>query len=747
MRRFHCLQGLIPALLLVVGTAHAQDSASYGYVRTLEGSATVTRADTAEPTTLVINYPIQVGDLLQTDSYAAAELVLPDFNVVRLGAVADLELRELAFSADSDDRRTVLSLIRGEVQVVVTEHALGDELPRIETPNATIYVHEPGTYVIEYDGWERTRLVVRSGYAEALTERGSAVARGEQEIVVEGLAEPAVSVLAAGGPSTLEAWGERLAAGTAPADDGPVDPALGYSAAALEESGEWVEVEGAAAWRPRVEVGWRPFTSGTWVSTPSGLTWVGYEPWGWVTGHYGYWSSHPHWGWIWYPGFVYSPARVYWYWGSGWVGWVPTGYYGHHHGYRQRHFYGYAGGHWGYYRNWTFCPTKYFGYRKGHHHYTPGRALATRPGVPAVPRGVIATETSGITKVQWSDGRQVGEILAVRGGGAAASRDLTDFVSGREDLAQILGPTGGDRGRGSGVRDGRLAASRPQAWKSSGDRRPVVLRRSDSGTTSKAPPRRDTVSAVRRDPGRGTTPRLDTAKQSRDGDRQGWRGVSGRDSHADARQGWRSRSPDASSSTSTFRREPTRFGGDGSRQDLRPPARRVVDSLARRSLGGRVDRPRPSPQTRPEAGARPESGGRFVGPSRVDTRSGYDPPEEARGRFESRARPETRSRGSSSSTGRTVEKPAVKQRERLTESRRSEAKSSSSKSTARSSKSTAGASKSPARASKSSARASKPQRSTRAESAKQGRHGGSKAKGGSRSGSRSKPSRRDGSKG
>jgi hypothetical protein len=136
MRRIHSVRSFIVALLLCAPASRAQDATSHGYVRTLEGAATVTRADGGEPAELVINYPLQVGDLVQTDSYAAAELVLPDLNVVRLGAVADLELRELAFSADSADRRTVLGLARGEIQIVVTEQALGDELPRIETPNA-----------------------------------------------------------------------------------------------------------------------------------------------------------------------------------------------------------------------------------------------------------------------------------------------------------------------------------------------------------------------------------------------------------------------------------------------------------------------------------------------------------------------------------------------------------------------------------------------------------------------------------
>src|SRR5258707_11229808 len=81
-------------------------------------------------------------------------------------------------------------------------------------------------------------------------------------------------------------------------------------------------------WRPRVEVGWRPYYHGYWNHSRSGaLVWVSSEPWGWTPYHYGCWTYEPVFGWVWLPGSSYAPAWVYWMYGPGYVGWAPMGWY------------------------------------------------------------------------------------------------------------------------------------------------------------------------------------------------------------------------------------------------------------------------------------------------------------------------------------------------------------------------------------------------------------------------------------
>ena len=82
-------------------------------------------------------------------------------------------------------------------------------------------------------------------------------------------------------------------------------------------------------WRPNVGAGWTPYSNGSWYYTPAGLTWWSYDPWGWYPFHYGNWFFDTGWNsWCWSPGYVYSPAWVYWGYTSGYVGWCPLGWYG-----------------------------------------------------------------------------------------------------------------------------------------------------------------------------------------------------------------------------------------------------------------------------------------------------------------------------------------------------------------------------------------------------------------------------------
>ena len=100
----------------------------------------------------------------------------------------------------------------------------------------------------------------------------------------------------------------------------------------------------AAAASPRAG---RPTPTASWYYTPAGLTWWSCDSWGWYPFHYGNWFFDSGWNsWCWSPGYVYSPAWVYWGYTSGYVGWCPIGNYG-----------GYNSPWWNnYYRNWNYPP-------------------------------------------------------------------------------------------------------------------------------------------------------------------------------------------------------------------------------------------------------------------------------------------------------------------------------------------------------------------------------------------------------
>ena len=222
--------------------------------------------------------------------------------------------------------------------------------------------------------------------------------------------------------------------------------------ASLGDYGNWVEVDSSWAWRPAVATDWRPYWRGRWASTPAGLSWVSEEPWGWVPYHYGTWDYAPGYGWVWFPGSRFATAWVYWYWGPSYVAWVPVGYYTRHYyptyrsGFRSG-VYGWAGGDWNAYADWVFCPNGDFGSRDQRRYLRDGRDWHRQVGIDQVPRGVITTDTRGITPDRWHKPDEVMAVLRTRPGigdrtgradrpGERQLEDVTPFIARRDDLPQ-----------------------------------------------------------------------------------------------------------------------------------------------------------------------------------------------------------------------------------------------------------------------------------------------------------------------
>jgi hypothetical protein len=110
---------------------------------------------------------------------------------------------------------------------------------------------------------------------------------------------------------------------------GTYPSAIGYYDA-LSEYGTWVSVAPfGRTWRPYVDSGWRPYVYGHWTTTNYGQTWVGYEPWAWMAYHYGRWVWTRTYGWVWIPGYEYSPANVVWGYTDYHLGWMPAPPYGY----------------------------------------------------------------------------------------------------------------------------------------------------------------------------------------------------------------------------------------------------------------------------------------------------------------------------------------------------------------------------------------------------------------------------------
>jgi len=442
------------------------EESSYSFARVVEGSSTILTVD-GEREEFGYNQPILVGDTLWVPEGSRLEAVLADRNLLRVEGDAEILFQSIAYSSETQDTETGLRVTRGELQLVVPRDALGEALPRIDTPDASIYVHREGSFRITVSPRGYTELVVREGLAELVADRGSLLVHAGEAGRAEGYRDD-LDLLAAGYRDGLERWGDRLSAEAARAEIPYVDRSLRYAAAPLASHGGWVEVGGSWGWRPRVEVAWQPYSRGYWRHTPVGYTWVSHDPWGYVTHHYGSWDYHSAHGWLWYPGRVWAPARVHWYWGPSYVGWCPSGYYARHYGHRYGHglrfgIYGWAGGGWGHFSHWSFTLTASFGhhhghrgYRDGHYAYYSGVQLARQK--PHLDRGVITTHVG-----YRGEGTQVYAQLRQQAEQQGRLPDVTGFV-GRQPLdEQVAEAVVRDKPL-SNVRGDRAAAVWQAGW-------------------------------------------------------------------------------------------------------------------------------------------------------------------------------------------------------------------------------------------------------------------------------------------
>jgi|CXWL01.1.fsa_nt_gi hypothetical protein len=420
--------------------AGAAEDGGYSYARTLEGTAVITVAG-GDREDLELNQPILAGDRVTVPPRSRLEVALSDHTLLRIDGDSSLIFQALAGSPDREDRATVIELEHGNLQWVIERDALGTELPRIETGNATLHLVEAGVFRITADG-DWTELTVRRGEAEVVAGREDLVVGAGESVVVDGWRDAAPRIRVADREDPLERWGHQLDREAEYAsDEGDLDPSLRYRAASLSRHGRWDSVEGRRVWIPRVAADWRPYHAGRWVSTPLGLTWVSYENWGWVPYHYGTWDYLPGYGWAWYPGRTFGPSWVYWYWTNDYAAWIPTGYYvryyGNHHG-RDHGFrwgvYGWAGGSWDYYDDWNFCNTRYIGRRDQHHNTRRGDRVA-HGDRRAVPRGILTTDTRDITRDRLRRPAEIVDTLAARRRhGDGDLPDVTPFVARRGEL-------------------------------------------------------------------------------------------------------------------------------------------------------------------------------------------------------------------------------------------------------------------------------------------------------------------------
>ena len=100
---------------------------------------------------------------------------------------------------------------------------------------------------------------------------------------------------------------------------------FGFFYTSLAPYGSWIVLDnGVDVWRPNImRSHWSPYRYGQWLWTNDGWYWDSYEPFGWITYHYGRWYYDDYYGWIWVPDDQWAPAWVEWRYDDNYIGWAP----------------------------------------------------------------------------------------------------------------------------------------------------------------------------------------------------------------------------------------------------------------------------------------------------------------------------------------------------------------------------------------------------------------------------------------
>jgi len=297
---------------------------------------------------VVRDAPFGTEDTLFSGSRGMAELIVPNGTWVRTGN--NTQIQFIALDTDLAEMDVASGVAR-------FYNKSSDTVIKTTSPFGYVLAY-PGTVFDFYVGDNSVEVVAVRGkvsFVHSETDARYDVAAGSPSILAD---QQQVSSGEGTVDPNWDRWNtgrENFWAAKARVRGRSVEylpPSLRDEAYALDENGSWERIpyEGTSRWfwRPRVVVGWSPFTVGRWTDWYGDQTWIPAEPFGYVTHHYGNWIYVRNY-WYWAPpvvsvraglpllnvGFFWYPGRVSWIHRGTYVGWVPLApretYYSHRH--------------------------------------------------------------------------------------------------------------------------------------------------------------------------------------------------------------------------------------------------------------------------------------------------------------------------------------------------------------------------------------------------------------------------------
>lgn len=292
-------------------------------------------------TLAVLDIPVRGGDVLYSDVQGKTELTFPNDTKVRLNDTTKIQLDALKGNLTS------VYLNSGVARV---QNRGTDAVVKVETPYGQIVSRQPSSF----DVYVNDKSVTITSLKGAVTFIDSK--ETERNLQPESGSLRADETSVSSSPRVVDQKWDRWN------DDRDNDvrrsessrsqylpDQLQSDARVLTENGRWEQVsyegENATYWTPtNVSPDWSPFTVGQWTTWYDEQLWVPYEPFGWVTHHYGGWIFVTG-RWYWRPPVMVTglyvvpwyPARVGWVYTESHIGWVPLCW---HESYYGRYYWG-----------------------------------------------------------------------------------------------------------------------------------------------------------------------------------------------------------------------------------------------------------------------------------------------------------------------------------------------------------------------------------------------------------------------
>ena len=287
--------------------------------------------------------PFGIDDVLYSSFDGRAEIIMPNNTWARVDGDTQIQLIVL------NDKSTEIDLASGKARlynkssdaVIKATTPLGN----VTAPAETIFDLYVGENAVEIIALKGTVYFIHnsSDTRYEVTEGSSSIVADSRKVSAsEGHVKPDWD---AWNINRDILWADRMETKGKSAQYLP--PCLHDEAYLLEKHGRWENVyyDGAYYnfWRPvYVSAGWAPFTAGRWTVWCGDNVWIPYEPFGYITHHYGNWIfTHDYWYWA--PpltrvmvhaglpllniGFGWYPGRVAWIHSGVHVGWIPLAPY------------------------------------------------------------------------------------------------------------------------------------------------------------------------------------------------------------------------------------------------------------------------------------------------------------------------------------------------------------------------------------------------------------------------------------